>query len=71
MRLQLGNVDGAAYGNHKEYSREQSWEGILVGALLVKLREKTLSELQKELVRVWGLVCAQAHQNNSGFFRDC
>ncbi len=42
-----------------------------MGALLVKLREKTLLELQKELVRVWGLVCAQAHQNNSGFFRDC
>jgi hypothetical protein len=42
-----------------------------VGALLVKLREKTLSELEKELVTVWGLVCAQAHQNNSVFFRDC
>jgi hypothetical protein len=71
MRLQLGDVDGAAYRNHKEYRREQRWEGILVGALLVKIREKRVSELQKELVRVWGLVCAQAHQNSSVFFRDC
>jgi len=71
MRLQLGDVDGAAYRNHKEYRREQRWEGILVGALLVKIRETRVSELQKELVRVWGLVCAQAHQNNSVFFRDC
>lgn len=42
-----------------------------MGALLVKLREKTLSALQKELVRVWGLVCARAHQSNSVLFRDC
>jgi len=57
MRLQLGDVDRAAYRNHKECRREQTQEGILVGALLVKLREKTLSELQKELVRVGVGLC--------------
>jgi hypothetical protein len=37
----------------------------------IKLRAKTLSGLQKELVRVWALVCAQECQNHSVFSRDC
>jgi hypothetical protein len=66
----LVTVDSAVYKNHKEHRKKERWEGVLVGALLVKLRTQTLSEFKKEKVRVRGMVCVQAHQNHSVFSRD-